>query len=92
MKRFKEKNENNNPKMVPWKQALVTALGVYPLLLSYEWLVKWVLPVRHLDRLVTLLIVVVLIATTMVFLIMPLSIKVLGPWLFKKTNTKRIKQ
>ena len=78
--------KNNALKMVPWKQALVTALGVYPLLLSYEWLVKLVLPVQLMDRRLTLLIVVMMIATTMVFLVMPLLIRLLGPWLFKKQS------
>lgn len=72
------------PRMVRWKQTLATALGVYPLLLAYEWLVKQILPVQLIDRRVTLLIVVLLIATSMVFLVMPLLTKVLGPWLFKK--------
>lgn len=80
-------------RMVPWKQALVTATGVYPLLLSYEWLVKQLLPVQQIDRRITLLIVVLLIASTMVFLVMPVFIKILGPWLFKKqSHTKNIKQ
>lgn len=70
-------------RMVPWKQALITAAGVYPLLLSYEWLVKYILPVQLIDRRITLLIVVLMIAATMVFLIMPLLIKILGTWLFK---------
>ena len=70
--------------MIPWKQALITALGVYPLLLSYEWLVKQLLPVQEMDRRLTLLIVVLLIATTMVFLVMPIMIKLIGNWLFKK--------
>ena len=70
--------------MIPWKPAMVTALGVYPLLLSYEWLVKMVLPVHLIDRRLTLLIVVIMIANTMVFLVMPLLIRLLGSWLFKK--------
>ncbi len=73
--------------MVPWKQALVTAVGVYPLLLLYEWLVKQILPVQHMDRRINLLIVVLLIATTMVFLVMPLLTKILGPWLYKKQSS-----
>lgn len=91
MKQYKENNEKNSPRMVPWKQALVTAFGVYPLLLTYEWLVKTVLPVQQMDRRVILLIVVMLIASTMVFLVMPLIIRLLGPWLFKN-NPKYLKQ
>ncbi len=72
------------PRMVPWKQALVTTLGVYPLLLFFEWFIKQILPVHLIDRRVTLLLVVLMIASTMVFLVMPLVIKFLGPWLFKK--------
>ncbi|SHJ19694.1 hypothetical protein SAMN04488508_106199 [Aquimarina spongiae] len=85
-----ERNKNMDsrafPKrMIPWKQALVTALGVYPLLLSYEWVIAQVLPVQEMDRRITLLIIVVMIATTMVFLVMPMLIKILGSWLFQKT-------
>ncbi|MEX0291062.1 MAG: hypothetical protein AB3N14_18305 [Flavobacteriaceae bacterium] len=86
-------NKAVNPgtvKMTPWKQALVTALGVYPLLLTYEWLVKQILPVHLIDRRVTLLIVVLMIATTMVFLVMPILVKILSPWLFKKHTSKNI--
>lgn len=71
-------------RMVPWKQAIVTAFGVYPLLLTYEWLVKLILPVELMDRRLTLFIVVILIATTMVFLVMPLLARILRSWLFKK--------
>ncbi len=72
------------PRMVPWKQALVTAGGVYPLLLTFEWLAKQFLPVQQMDRRITLLIVVAMIASTMVFLVMPLLIKMLSRWLYKK--------
>lgn len=79
------KNPGENPaRMIPWKQALITAIGVYPLLLTYEWLVKQLLPVQEMDRRLTLLIVVLMIATTMVFLVMPVMIKLFGSWLFKK--------
>ena len=71
-------------RMILWKQALVTALGVYPLLLSYEWVIAQVLPVQEMDRRITLLIIVVMIATTMVFLVMPMLIKIFGSWLFQK--------
>lgn len=71
-------------KISPWKQAIITVAGVYPLLLSYEWLAKQILPVEVMDRRVTLLIVVIMIASTMVFLLMPLLVKLLGRWLFKK--------
>jgi antibiotic biosynthesis monooxygenase (ABM) superfamily enzyme len=80
----RKKVRNTAPRMVPWKQALVTVIGVYPLLLSYEWLAKQILPVQHLDRRITLLIIVFMIATTMVFLVMPFVVKILGRWLFKK--------
>lgn len=80
------------PRMVPWKQAIITAVGVYPLLLSYEWLVKEILPVELMGRRLTLFIVVILIATTMVFLVMPLLVRILGPWLFKKQNYLKRKQ
>ena len=69
--------------MTPWKQAFITAAGVYPLLLTYEWMVKQILPVEQIDRRITLLIVVLMIASTMVFLVMPLLIRILGNWLFK---------
>ena len=72
--------------MIPWKQALITAAGVYPLLLTYEWLVKYLLPVENIDRRITLLIVVVMIATTMVYLVMPLLIRILKNWLFNINN------
>lgn len=84
MRHIAEPIKEKKSTIIPWKQALVTALGVYPLLLSYEWLVKVILPVHLMDRRLTLLIVVIMIANTMVFLVMPLLIKLLGPWLFKK--------
>jgi len=83
--RNKHMDSRTFPKrMTPWKRALITALGVYPLLLSYELVVAQVLPVQEMDRRITLLIIVIMIATTMVFLVMPILIKVLGSWLFQK--------
>ncbi|MGW9685734.1 hypothetical protein [Flagellimonas sp. 2504JD1-5] len=73
-------------RMIPWKQALITALAVYPLLLFFEWFVKQILPVDQMDRRAVLFVVVALIATSMVFVIMPLLVKLLGPWLFKNNN------
>ncbi|SHG16376.1 hypothetical protein [Flagellimonas flava] len=78
----------NIPRMIPWKQALVTAAGVYPLLLTYEWLVKQILPLHHIDRRITLLIVVLMISISMVFMVMPFMLKILGPWLFKNKINK----
>ncbi len=72
--------------IIPWKQALVTSLAVYPLLLFFEWLVKQILPVQYIDRKVTLFIVVIMIATSMVFVVMPVLVKLLRPWLFKNKN------
>ncbi|WP_298794848.1 hypothetical protein [uncultured Allomuricauda sp.] len=72
--------------MIPWKQTLITALAVYPLLLFFEWAVKQILPVHQMDRRAVLFIVVVMIATSMVFVVMPLMIKLFGRWLFKNNN------
>jgi antibiotic biosynthesis monooxygenase (ABM) superfamily enzyme len=85
MKQSNQRLKNSiAPQIVPWKQALVNAMGVYPLLFFYEWLVKQLLPVHLIDRQIILLIVVLMIATSMVFIVMPLLVKTLGPWLFKK--------
>lgn len=72
--------------MIQWKQALVTAIGVYPLLLFYEWLIKQILPVQLMDQAVTLFIVVLMITSTMVFVVMPLFTKLLGQWLYKNSK------
>lgn len=84
----REDYDRHIPQMVPWKQSLITAVGVYPLLLTYEWLVKQILPLHHVDRRLTLLIVVLMISISMVFLVMPFMLKVLGHWLFKNKINK----
>ena len=69
-------------KMVPWKQTVVTAGGVYPLLLLYEWLIRQIVPAGVVDIRILMLIIVILVAATMVLLVMPAVIKLTGKWLF----------
>ncbi|MEH6535033.1 MAG: hypothetical protein V7719_01475 [Psychroserpens sp.] len=67
-----------------WKQVLITTFTVYPLLMIIQWLLKLLTPMQSVPKELAVLIAVFAVASLMVFPVMPLTIKLLGSWLYKK--------
>lgn len=66
-----------------WKQVLITTFTVYPLLMIIQWLLSLLSPMQNVPKELTVLIAVFAVASLMVFPIMPLTMKLLGSWLYK---------
>ncbi|MEK6155475.1 hypothetical protein WIW50_19615 [Flavobacteriaceae bacterium 3-367] len=76
-----------NPPMIRpvyWKQVLVTATTVYPMILAMSWLLKQLFPMHLLDPKVALMITVYLVVSVVVFPIMPFLMCYLGAWMQKR--------
>jgi antibiotic biosynthesis monooxygenase (ABM) superfamily enzyme len=67
-----------------WKQVLITTFTVYPLLMIIQWLLNLLSPMQNVSKELAVLIAVFAVASLMVFPIMPLTMKLLGSWLYKK--------
>ncbi len=67
-----------------WKQVLVTTFTVYPLILAASWFLNLLFPMQVLKPEVAIFFTVAVVASVMVFPIMPLITKLLGSWLHKK--------
>ncbi len=82
-----QKTNNSEIKIqrpVYWKQVLITTLTVYPLLMGATWILKSVFPMQELKQEVSIFFTVAMVASLMVFPVMPLMMKLLGSWLNKK--------
>ena len=76
---------NTTPqKPIYWKQVLITTFTVYPLLMIIQWLLNLLTPMQSVPKELAVLIAVFVVATLMVFPIMPLTMKLVGSWLYKK--------
>ncbi|WP_033959064.1 hypothetical protein [Psychroserpens jangbogonensis] len=76
---------NTTPqKPIYWKQVLITTLTVYPLLMIIQWLLNLLTPMQSIPKELAVLIAVSAVAALMVFPIMPLTMKFVGSWLYKK--------
>ena len=71
-------------KPIYWKQVMMTTFTVYPLILTAQWFLNLLFPMQVLMPEVALFIGVTVVASLLVFPIMPLVTKFLGPWLYKK--------
>ena len=71
-------------KPIYWKQVLITTFTVYPLLMIIEWLLNLLTPMQSVPKEFAVLIAVFAVASLMVFPVMPLMMRVLGSWLYKK--------
>ena len=69
---------------VYWKQVIVTTFTVYPLILASDWFLKSLFPMKIFEPEVAILFTVALVASLMVFPVMPFITKLLGSWLHKK--------
>ena len=67
-----------------WKQVLITTFTVYPLLMLIQWLLSSFSPMQSVPKELAVLIAVLAVASLMVFPVMPLTMKLLGSWLYKK--------
>ena len=67
-----------------WKQVLITTFTVYPLLMTIQGLLNILSPMQSVPRELAVLIAVFAVASLMVFPIMPLTMKLLGSWVYKK--------
>ncbi len=67
-----------------WKQVLITTFTVYPLLILIQWFLSLLSPMQSVPKELTVLIAVFAVASLMVFPVMPLTMKLLGSWLYKK--------
>ena len=72
------------PKPIYWKQVLVTTFTVYPLLMATQWLLKLLFPMQLVSQEMATLIAVAVVASLMVFPVMPLVMKIIGSWMHKK--------
>ena len=69
---------------VYWKQVLITTFTVYPLLMTIQWLLNLLSPMQSVPKELAALIAVFAVASLMVFPVMPIVMKLLGSWLYKK--------
>lgn len=67
-----------------WKQWLITASSVYLLLLTADWALNYFLPMHLFSREIAILFMVLIVVTSMVFVVIPLSTKYLGNWMRRK--------
>lgn len=67
-----------------WKQVLITTFTVYPLLMLIQWLLSLLSPMQNVPKELAVLAAVFAVASLMVFPVMPLTMKLLGSWLYKK--------
>ena len=67
-----------------WKQVLITTFTVYPLLMLIQWLLSLLSPMQSIPKELAVLAAVFAVASLMVFPVMPLTMKLLGSWLYKK--------
>ncbi len=67
-----------------WKQVLITTFTVYPLLMIIQRLLNSLSPMQSVPKELAILIAVFAVASLMVFPIMPLTMKLLGSWMYKK--------
>jgi len=74
------------PKPIYWKQVLITTSAVYPLLLLAGWFLRLVFPMEVLKQEVTIFFMVLVVASLMVFPVMPFIMKFVGPWMHKRTG------
>ncbi|MFK5974555.1 MAG: hypothetical protein QM485_14910 [Flavobacteriaceae bacterium] len=72
------------PKPIYWKQVLITTLSVYPLLIGSTWFLKQIFPMEELAQEAAIFFTVAMVASLMVFPVMPLIMKFLGSWPYKK--------
>ncbi len=76
------KTKPNKP--IYWKHVLITTFTVYPLLMIIQWLLNLLSAMQNVPKELAVLIAVFAVASVMVFPIMPLTMKLLGSWLYKK--------
>ncbi len=67
-----------------WKQVLMTTFTVYPLLMLIQWILSLLSPMQSVPKELAVLIAVFAVASLMVFPVIPLAMKLLGSWLYKK--------
>lgn len=77
-------DKNIGIKPIYWKQVLLSTFTVYPLLLLVSWLLRSLFPMQDLNPEIATFFAVLGVASLMVFPVMPLALKFLGPWLHKK--------
>ena len=73
--------ENIAPKPPFWKQVFVTIITVYPLILGAELFLNFLFPMHLLEPKISIFFIVVIVATLMVYPVMPFVNKLLGNWL-----------
>ncbi|NOR27279.1 MAG: hypothetical protein GQ540_01990 [Lutibacter sp.] len=78
-------NSQTKPqKPIYWKHVLITTFTVYPLLMIIQWVLNLISPMQRVPRELAVLIAVFAVASLMVFPVMPLTMKLVGSWLYKK--------
>jgi len=78
----KEKAKNQRPLF--WKQVLVTIFTVYPLILGADLFLNLFFPMHLLKPQIAIFFTVLIVATLMVYPVMPFVTKHIGSWLHKK--------
>lgn len=71
---------------VYWKQVLITTLAVYPLLIAAGWFLKLIFPMEELKPEIAIFFTVVVVASLMVFPVMPFIMKYVGAWMHKRSG------
>ncbi len=79
-----KESQMKTQKPIYWKQVLVTTFTVYPLLMGIQWLLNLLFPMQLLKTEIAIFLAVAMVASLMVFPVMPFIMKRLGPWLHKK--------
>ncbi|PWJ45014.1 hypothetical protein [Sediminitomix flava] len=64
-----------------WKQVLVTIFTVYPLILIADWILTLFLPMRSFPPQFSVFLTVVVVASLMVYPVMPWVKRLLGNWM-----------
>lgn len=78
----KEASEPTRP--VYWKQVIATIFTVYPLLLTAQWIIDGLFSAERLVPQVAIFLMVSIVVPLMVFPMMPLTMRILGSWPYKK--------
>lgn len=76
--------EAKSQRPIYWKQVLITTFTVYPLLMLIQWLLSLLSPMQSVPKELAVLVAVFAVASLMVFPVMPVTMKLLGSWLYKK--------
>lgn len=76
------KNDKQQP--VYWKLVILTIGTVYPLIMGCDYILALLFPIHELPPYLSIFITVIPVAALMTYPVMPISMRILDGWLYKK--------